>query len=209
MIRGVTFASCYVYSPLGAGPTSERSRLMRALLKENDSRFMPKYADRVRQQVAEIAPLAEFFGEASVLIPIPGSAPRPRSEVSVADRLAWALLRKGLGHRIWPGLHRVCAVRKSATAPCGLRPTVSAHYESFAIDPPDSPLDQIMLVDDVVTKGRTLLAAAWRLHDAHPQARIRAFALVRTMGLVTEVDRLIDPCIGRITWKRGDACREP
>ena len=59
------------------------------------------------------------------------------------------------------------------------------------------------------TKGRTLLAAAARLQEAFPAAEIRAFAMLRTMGLVDRVDHLLDPCVGEIRWKAGDAHRTP
>jgi hypothetical protein len=68
---------------------------------------------------------------------------------------------------------------------------------------------RMTLVDDVVTRGRTLLAAATRLHDAFPHAQIQGFALLRTMGFAARVDRLWDPCIGEITWRGGDARRNP
>jgi hypothetical protein len=66
-----------------------------------------------------------------------------------------------------------------------------------------------VLVDDVITKGRTLLAAAARIQEAFPQTPIRSFAFLRTMGLVAEVSRLIDPCVGEIRWHAGDAHRTP
>ena len=74
--------------------------------------------------------------------------------------------------------------------------------------PPITP-ENVVLIDDVVTKGRTLLAAATRLHEAFPGAQIRAFALLRTMGLIPGVQRLLDPCTGEIRWKAGDAHRSP
>jgi hypoxanthine phosphoribosyltransferase len=67
----------------------------------------------------------------------------------------------------------------------------------------------VLLVDDVVTKGRTLLAAATRIHEAFPDAEVRAFALLRTVGFEPEVDRLLRPCVGAIRWRRGDAHRYP
>jgi adenine/guanine phosphoribosyltransferase-like PRPP-binding protein len=100
-------------------------------------------------------------------------------------------------------------VRKSATAAPGERPSVNLHYESFLIEQPAMPLDRIVLIDDVVTKGRTLLAAASRVHDAFPGAQIRAFALVRTMGLISGLEHLLDPCKGEIRWRSGDAYRWP
>jgi len=209
VIRRVTFASCYVYSPLGAGAASERSRLLRALLKAKDAHFLVKYAVRVRQQVQSGSPLAGFLRPATVLVPVPGNAPQGAGSPTVAEHLAAALIGEGLGQRMWRGLRRNCYVRKSATAAPGLRPTVDNHYESFTVEGSPVIPAEIVLIDDVVTKGRTLLAAAARLQEAFPQTSIRAFALVRTMGLIQEVDRLLDPCVGEIRWKAGDAHRIP
>jgi hypoxanthine phosphoribosyltransferase len=68
---------------------------------------------------------------------------------------------------------------------------------------------RVLLVDDVITKGRTLLAAAARLQDSFPAAEIRAFAMLRTMGFVQRVDHLLEPCVGEIRWSAGDAHRSP
>lgn len=211
MIRAVAFASCYVYSPCGSCAASERSRLLRALIKTGDARIIFKYALRVRQRVSEMPLLTGFFDSADVLVPVPGSEPWDSNLVSVTEHLALALAREGLGQGVWAGLRRVRAVGKSATAAPGERPTVAAHYDSFAVEGTDtlSASPHFVLIDDVVTKGRTLLAAAARLQDALPGARIRAFALLRTMGLVPEVNRLLDPCVGEIRWRAGDAHRSP
>jgi len=209
VVRAIAYASCYVYSPAGTGFVCEQSRLMRALLKAGNARFMVKYAVRVRQQSTESPLLAGYFGATDVLIPVPGSTPATAGRLWAAGYLADALVKEGLGGRAWCGLHRVRAVRKSATASPGERPTVSLHYESFRIECPPAPPQKIILVDDVVTKGRTLLAAASRLHEAFPAAQIRAFALVRTMGLIPSVQHLLDPCKGEIRWHAGDAYRSP
>ena len=208
-IHRIAFASCYVYSPSGTSAASRRSRLLRALLKAGDAGFIFKYAVRVRQQVDDASPLAGFLCHSQVLVPIPGSAPAVAGTRSVAEHLACALVAVGLGHSIWSGLHRSFAVRKSATAVPGSRPTVGTHYDSFAVDMDTAPPPQIVLIDDVVTKGRTLLAAAARLQDAFPETEIRAFALLRTMGFVDGVEHLLDPCVGEIRWRAGDALRSP
>ena len=67
----------------------------------------------------------------------------------------------------------------------------------------------LLLVDDIVSKGRTLLAAADTLRRAFPASDIRAFALARTMSLVDRIDHLVTPCEGRIRWDGSDAVREP
>jgi hypothetical protein len=209
MITRITFASCYVYSPCGSGVACERSRLLRALLKAGDAHFIVKYAFRVQQQVVDDSPLAGFVCPDHVLVPVPGSARTAAGTMTVAEHLATAMVEAGLGGGIWNGLRRIWPVRKSATAAPGSRPSVGTHYHSFAIEGTTAPPPQVVLVDDVVTKGRTLLAAAARLQDAFPATEIRAFALLRTMGLVPGVDQLLDPCVGEIRWWAGDAHRTP
>ena len=208
-IRSIAYASCYVYSPAGTGVVCEQSRLLRSLLKAGDAHFMVKYAVRVHQQAQESPQLAGFFRSDALLVPVPGSRPNSCGSIWVAAYLADALVHAGLGAMAWRGLHRICPVRKSATAAPGSRPTVALHYESFLIDRPTITAPSVVLIDDVVTKGRTLLAAAARLREAFPEAEIRAFALLRTRGLVPGVARLLDPCTGEIRWKAGDAQRNP
>jgi hypothetical protein len=208
MIGGVAFASCYVYSPAGESALCARSRLLRALLKDGDARFMIKYAVRVRQQSESFSPLAGFFLPDDVLVPVPRSCPK-LGGTWVAAELAQALVREGVGSLAWPGLRRICAVRKSGTAAKGRRPTVTRHYDSLRLEPSARQLQSVVLIDDVITRGRTLLAAAARVHEAIPGVRIRAFALVRTMGMRARVENLLAPCRGEIRWIGGDARRIP
>jgi hypothetical protein len=209
VIRAVEFAASYVYSPGGVCATSERSRLLRTLLKAGDPELILRCARRVRQQAAELPLFAGLFTPRTVLIPVPRSTPHAAGSIWVAEHLAIALVREGLARCAWTGLRRIRAVRKSATAITGRRPSVSSHYDSFAIEDCAAALEHIILVDDVVSKGRTLLAAATRVQEALPHAQIRAFAMVRTMGLVPDVSLLVDPCRGHIRWKAGDARRSP
>lgn len=208
-VRKLAFASCYVYSPSGTDEESERSRVLRELLKGGEERFLLYYAQHARRVMDADSSLAGFLGPDRHLVPVPGSAPSHKGDRLVAERLAEALIAVGLGKCVWRGLHRVCRVRKSATALRGSRPTVADHYESFHVERELMLPSQFILVDDVVTKGRTLLAAAMRLHDALPTSDIRAFALLRTMGLGQKVSRLLAPCVGEIKWKGGDAVRTP
>jgi predicted amidophosphoribosyltransferase len=208
VIRRLAYASCYVYSPTGEGAICERSRLLRALLKEGDAHFMVKYALRVHQQAEQCSQLTGFFRDSDVLVPVPRSSTKSRGTWVAAD-LARALVQEGLGTMAWPGLHRVCTVPKSATAAPGARPTVSCHFESFLMEPSSVDPASVVLIDDVITKGRTLLAAAARVREAFPHAQIRAFALLRTMGFIAGVEHLLDPCRGEIRWQGGDARRTP
>lgn len=203
------FAACYVYSPVGASDAAARSRLLRSLLKARSASWIASCARRVQREARSGGPLAGFFDPADVLVPVPGSAPSSAND-SVAALLAAQLVRFGLGSRVWCALERIAAVPKSACAPHGNRPSVTGHFESLAVATSECPtFPRLTLVDDVVTKGRTLLAAAMRLHAAHPLVTVRGFALLRTMGLRSDIERLLDPCIGVIHLQRGDARRQP
>jgi hypothetical protein len=208
MIERISFASCYVYSPAGDGAICARSRLLRALLKEGDARFMIKYAVRVRRQMEPSARLAGFFRSDDVLVPVPRSAPKAAGSWAAAE-LARALVQEGVGSSTWPGLQRISAVCKSATAAKGRRPSVARHFDSFRLEPLEIRPASVVIIDDVVTKGRTLLAAAARLREALPDTQIRAFALLRTMRLSSGIRALLEPCRGEIRWVDGDARRTP
>jgi orotate phosphoribosyltransferase len=86
---------------------------------------------------------------------------------------------------------------------------VARHYESFRLEPLKLRPERVILIDDVVTKGRTLLAAAARVREAFPDAQIRAFALLRTRGLIPDLRNVLEPCRGQILWMAGDAHRIP
>lgn len=164
------------------------------------------------------------FGTRVVLVPVPGSSPGQRADWA-GERLAWCLKEVGLATEVWPVLRRLHGVRKSAFAAVGQRPSVLEHYASFAVDYTlrgpavigQGPLVkecrrpelQLTLVDDVITRGRTLLAAAGRLREAFPRAEVRAFALLRTLRLEETRRQILDPCEGEVRWVSGDARRYP
>jgi hypothetical protein len=87
-------------------------------------------------------------------------------------------------------LVRHTPVPKSAFQAARERPDAQRHFET--IDVLELPLvkERITLVDDFVTKGNTLLGAASRLATVHSSGTLTAFALVRTMGLRPDVDRV-------------------
>jgi predicted amidophosphoribosyltransferase len=210
-LRSLDFASCFVYAPCGDSQVAARSRSFCAMIKAAEPALVPLYARCVARQARLTPMLAEFFRAIDVLIPIPSCRPGRTYRAHLPNRLADALVAEGLAASAWQSLRRIRAVPKSATAAPGRRPTVQAHYDSLEVVPAPDLVDgaRLLLIDDVVTRGRTLLAAAMRLHEAFPQARISGFALVRTRGFTDDLDGLLEPCVGRIGWRAGEAHRSP
>ena len=204
----LSFASCYVYAPRGEGLLSAEARLLCRRVKTSDPRWLPRYAGQVAELCARERLFAQLFTRDVWLVPVPGSTPAS-TRPTAACQLATALHELGLGSDVWPGITRHTAVTRSATALLGARPTVWQHYESFAIAPAPRTPRRIVLVDDVITKGRTLLAAATRLRCEFAHADVRGFAMVRTLGSLGRIERSLAPCVGVVYWAGGDARREP
>lgn len=205
-IRELPFASCYVYSPSDARAAS---RLLCVSIKTGRMKALVDRAIQV-DRACRFSSLAGFFPAAAILVPVPGSSPSPWGRATPSGRLATVLCEHGFGKGIWFGLRRVRAVRKSATAARGARPSLRTHFDTIAVESIQRPqTSHLVLIDDVVTRGRTLLAAALRLREIFPQADIRGFALLRTMGYSPVFNELLVPCTGKIQWVCDDARRSP
>lgn len=215
--RALPFASCFAYSPSGTGPVCGQGRLLCARLKTLDPPWLSRLIACTWLEALGHQRFAAFLGKRVVLVPVPGSAPAAGAGW-VGERIAWCLKEVELAGEVWPILRRCRAVRKSAFAPAGARPSVLEHYASFAIEravdggsvrEPRGTGLQLTLVDDVITRGRTLLGAAGRLREAFPGAQVRAFALLRTLGRDEPLWRVLEPCEGEVRWISDDARRVP
>jgi hypothetical protein len=203
------FAACYAYSPKGESEVSQRSRQLCSRVKSGSTQYLKSYAATVQQEVHHGSALQEFFPKHALLVPVPEFRASGNTTVWVAKRLALALKETGLAREVWTGLKRASSVARSSSAWMWERPTVLQHYQSFTVTPSSQAAGTILLIDDVITKGRTLAAAAIRVREAFPKAEIRAFALIRTMGFVLDLPRLLEPCQGVIHWNGEDAYRAP
>ncbi len=130
----------------------------------------------------------------------------------VPDRIARAMVANGLGREVVQCLSRAVAVPKSATSDAPNRPKPMRHFETMAIQGriSTSPTE-VLLVDDIVTRGATMWGAANRLAEAFPSARIRGFAAVRTISNPNEFEDLYRPVVGTIEFREEtqDTLRRP
>lgn len=130
----------------------------------------------------------------------------------VPDRIAKSLVEKGIGGEVVACLSRAVAVPKSATSDAPDRPKPLRHFETLAFQERISqPPDEILLIDDVVTRGATMWGAANRLAEAYPEAVIRGFAAVRTISNPIEFEELYRPVKGTIEFREDlqDMLRRP
>lgn len=203
LLSELQFGSLLVYSPRGSCKESRKSRDVTYGIKAFRPRIVELALDRLRE-VVENGLLRDLFGTETVLIPAPRSSPLVKGALWPAWRICIEMISRNIGSECQPRLTRIKAVPKSAYSRRGERPTVKDHLDSMHCETALLSPESIVVVDDVVTKGSTLLAASSQLHSAFPQAKVKGFALVRTIGLKPEIEKILEPCLGRIwidRWK--------
>lgn len=209
LLSEVRFGAFLVYSPRGCSEVSQHSRVWRDAIKYDRPPGIAQAVERLAAEFAESG-LAEILGPDVALIPAPKSSPLVEGALWPARRISDELVSRGLGSEVIPCVRRALRVPKSAFAPIGERPTAKTHLESLALDTVLARPSRIAVVDDVVTKGATLLAVASGVKELFPEADVRVFAMLRTMGLRPEVERILDPCVGTIRLQAwGETDRQP
>jgi hypothetical protein len=226
LLSRLPFGSFLSYSPHGTSPEERRSVAVGHRIKQDGYVRLAggEVVRIIRHTVARLRTcltpeLADLLAADVVLVPTPGSAPLPPRQPQAlwaARRVCEELLAAGFGARMEPLLSRLDAVPKSAFAAREnrSRPDLRQHYASLAARlPAGASPARITLVDDFITKGATLLAAASRLAEVCAGAEIRAFALVRTQYPVghqrgKQIFRaIVDPVYSRVTLGRHGAWR--
>lgn len=208
MITRLPFAAPLVYSRGGTSEVAQRSRRLRDRIKRADTELFRQIAAHVATLVRD-GTFRDVFGDDVILLPVPGHAPLAPGAIANSKRIVAALLAQGLGGERSGALTRVSLVPKSAFAKPEERPRALDHYRSFAVAGSLVQPRRVLLVDDFVTRGATLLGAASRVAEVFPHAEIRGFALVRSMTS-SDIAAIRDPCVGVIELgEDGECWRRP
>jgi len=212
-ISELKYASLLSYSPHGNTPDALESKYLTYSLKQDRYEGQPPIlmSDWIAKKTQEKSSFfCTFFQSNTILVPVPSSSLMKKDTLWIPERIANALVKKGFGKQVVPCLRRETAVRKAATSPTHDRPSVNDHYDSFSVQGSLSEPEDILLIDDVITRGATLLGCANRLISAFPNCRIHAFAAVRTESNPEKFKKLQDSRIGTIYLNdKGGTIRYP
>lgn len=209
-ITNIEFGSLLTYSPRGDTNEEARSRTFMAKLKrdeflEKEKILMTEYIAQGIKNNLEKLSFAHFFKVNPILIPTPSSSVTKANTFWVPERLATALVNNGLGEKVSSCLQRTKPLRKSHKSSSANRPKAHEHYETMAVQKELSEPDEILLIDDFITRGSTFIGAANKLRDAFPNANIRAFAGIKTISRPEDFKKIFDPCIGEINFNGKDS----
>jgi hypothetical protein len=216
-LNQLEFGSLLSYCPRGdSSEEIQRSRRIMRCVKndyfvEDPPVLMSEWISRTMEGRRSELPFNSFFGANSVLVPLPRSSLLQPDSLWVPERIANALVKRRFGARVLSCLTRLRAVRKSATSQAELRPTPTEHFQSFAVQGNLGSAKDIVLIDDIITRGHTMIGAANRLLEAFPASRIHAFAAMRTISDSNDFSRIYDPQIGSIEYRENldDCLRRP
>jgi len=216
-LNQLEFGSLLSYCPRGGSSEEiQRSRQIMRIIKndsfvEDPPVLMSNWISSTMERRRSELPFGSFFRTNSVLVPLPRSSLLQPDSLWVPERIASALVKRGFGERVIPCLTRTRAVRKSATSQASQRPTPTEHFESLAVQGNLGSTEDIVLIDDIVTRGHTMIGAANRLLESFPSARIHAFAAMRTLSSWLDFSHIYDPQIGSIEYREDsdDCLRRP
>lgn len=208
MLDAIDYATILQYSPRGKSEKSVKSRTVKDTIKAGR---IGQYKKRVSQIITDNQDqLSPFLNKDVTLVPAPRSSITRESDLWPALEICKLLASLELGI-VAPCLIRHQAVRKSHLFyNAEQRPSIAEQYDSMAVKD-YVPTENITLIDDVLTMGRTSIAGSSRLAEKFPNATVRLFALIRTMGFVPDIDDILNVQLGTVTYNdfTGKCTRTP
>ena len=213
LLSRLEFGSYFSYTPRGESDIAKRSKNTMILLKSeqtigNPPRFMSQFvAERMRESINQ-KPFRNFFNPNVSLVPVPKTSLMKADTLWVPEKIAEALSRQRLGV-CYPCLKRIKPIPKAAYSEPSERPKAIDHYNSIICQSLIPIPHEIVLIDDIVTRGSTLLGCASKLREFFPDIPIRAFAVFRTISDSSLFKEIEDSCVGEITLRGNDTFREP
>ncbi|MBI4959083.1 MAG: hypothetical protein HY915_06280 [Desulfovibrio sp.] len=165
-------------------------------------------AKRLKEGLDQIS-FRDWLQGSAIAVPVPKSSLAKPGSLWVPLMLAEAMREAGLVSDVVACLKRKTPLKKSATSAPGERSTVFEHYDSIEVEKTLLAPSEILLIDDIITRGATMLGCANCLQEAFPGVPIRGFAAIRTISNEEDFSSLLAPCLGKISLRGDQSFRNP
>lgn len=180
------FLTFLAYSPRGKSEIEIMSRTVAGSCKNGDVSF----STRLSQRLIE-SNLSDYFAD-SALVPVPRSTPLVEGAVFPSRIICETLLKNGLGNSVANCIDRSYAIPKSSGQfHADTRNTIQTHQSSLVVKPILISEPTIIVVDDILTLGRTSMATALELQNVYSDKEIKIFCAIRTRGW-KNLEKIID-----------------
>jgi len=140
----------------------------------------------------------QIFNGTVGLVPVPGHSILYKFAALQSLQIAKSLMNVGLSSTIYNLIERTTTIRRSSFQITEERPTVEEHIETLEVFPQLINQETLVLVDDIVTKGTTLVACAQMLSKIYPEKEIKFFAAMRTTS--TDLINFYEPVSSTIFY---------
>ncbi|HFI4797914.1 phosphoribosyltransferase [Elizabethkingia anophelis] len=165
------------YSPRGTSEKAKQSRLYLGKCKNGALEFNQNLVKAIKS-----ANISDYF-DGATLVPVPRSTLTLPESFLPTEVIANVLVDNRIGNSVSLCLNRIKPIPKSSGQyNAGERNSVQTHLDSLDVTSLIIPEDKIIIVDDVLTLGRTAMAAAIKLKKAYPDKEIKIFSPFRTRG---------------------------
>jgi predicted amidophosphoribosyltransferase len=208
MLDVVEYLTLLQYSPRGKSMVSMTSKKVKDTIKAGRIEHWRKRIGEIAEANRDI--ISPFLNPDVTLVPVPRSSITRENDLWPSLEICKLLESLELGI-VAPCLIRQQAIRKSSLSyNADQRPSIEEQFNSMAVEN-YVPTQNITLVDDVLTLGRTSIAGASRLAEKFPSATIRSFSLIKTRGFVDDIDDILNVETGTITYNpaSGKCTRNP
>jgi len=211
-ISEVKFGSLLTYTPRGNLTKHYESRTVMRNLKNDvvlqSGNLMSEDIARIILRELKNYPFSDYFNEDAILIPTPKNSLPQKDDLWVPQRITSVFASNGLG-KSEECLIRETPLPRSSKVSAPNRPKAFQHYDSMKVRELLFNPKEIVLVDDVITRGATVLGTVNRLAETFPKALIRVFAVMRTISNPDDFSKIVDPCTGTISLVGENTFREP
>jgi len=210
----IEFCALLSYATFPTTDDEKRAKAVSLDLKQGKRYGNPPQTicQRVAQRVLDLRDSPEFlgfFGPDVLAIPIPSSSLKQPGSLRIPYELGLALREVGLVGEVLELAERMSALPKSAASLPGKRSKAIDHFNTVQVTKKLIAPSWILLVDDVITRGATMLGIAGRVMEAYPGIPVLGFAAMRALSQPDPFVRLVDPCRGRVSLSGDQTFRRP
>jgi hypothetical protein len=213
LLSELEFGSYLTYTPRPDTDLAKKAKNVMYYLKSERTigdppKVMSQYlAERINNSINTL-PFKEFFDKDVSLVPVPKSSLTKSDTLWVPLKIAEAMSKLNMG-LCYPCLKRITPIQKAAYASPSQRPTAQTHFDTIDINSILPKPTKIVLIDDVITRGATMIGCASRLRSFFPDVSIKGFAVMRTISNPNDFTKIEDPCVGTINHYPHGTFRTP
>jgi len=164
-----------------------------------------RIAKEVKEKLVINPEFSEFFGDNVFLVPAPKSSLTKPGTLCVPKRLAEEFSKIRIG-TILDCLERITEVTKSSLSNPKDRPKPIDHYNSIIVKRVNQNPMKILLIDNIITRGATILGCASKLRESFPNASIKAFVVLQAISNSKNFKSIEDPYTGDIILLEDGNC---